>query len=174
MVSRCVIPYSSDTFCTASQLNSLPQSDYRNFVTCPAVFTSVRNFCRQTFTTLVWWWTHVDISINHIRSRRNSGHRPVMFLSLVHTQTSPLICSPTTFGWLFLVPKFLPCAFCKAQPSQSSLFASTLIRSCLSTFITWSLFWWQRRSCYTCNAFVARWASAACRGIHTRIANTCT
>ena len=52
MVSRCVIPCSSITFCTASQLNSLPPSDSRTFVTLPAVFTSFTNLRRQSATSL--------------------------------------------------------------------------------------------------------------------------
>jgi len=52
MASQCVMPCSSNTFCTASQLNSLPPSDSRPFVTCPAVFTSFRNFHRQSATSL--------------------------------------------------------------------------------------------------------------------------
>ena len=52
MASRCVIPCSSSSFCTASQLNSLPPSESRTFVTCPAFFTSFRNFRRQSTTSL--------------------------------------------------------------------------------------------------------------------------
>jgi hypothetical protein len=64
--------------------------------------------------------------------------------------------------------------FFSQSTAVTKSFDSTLMPDCLSTFITWRLFWWPKRWFHTCNisACVARWTSATCCGIHTRIANT--
>jgi len=138
--TRCVIPYSSYTYFTVSQLNFLPPSDSGTFVPCPTGFTSFRNCCRQSATLILWWWrTHDGVSSNHVWSRRNGGHQQ-FDVHVIGPHTSVLICSSNTLCRLARVPKLCPYSFSKAQPLQNFVLAAALIPRCLSTFITWRLF----------------------------------